>query len=59
VLERWSGTYASAQDQFVIESPAEGVRVVTVTNGVGASIAFGLAERVMAELLGDRAEASN
>ena len=52
VLERWTGTYASAQQQFVIESPADGVRLVTVTNGVGASIAFGLAEQVMADLLG-------
>jgi hypothetical protein len=31
------------------------VRVVVVTCGAGASISFGLAERVVAELAGDRA----
>ena len=51
VLERWTGTYASGSDQFVIDTPAAGVRLVTITNGVGASIAFGLAEKVMADLL--------
>jgi FAD dependent oxidoreductase TIGR03364 len=51
VVERWTGTYASASGQFLNDTPADGVRLVTVTNGVGASIAFGLAERVMADLL--------
>ena len=36
---------------LVIAAPARDVRVVTVTNGTGASIAFGLAEQVIAELM--------
>jgi FAD dependent oxidoreductase TIGR03364 len=52
VLERWTGTYASAARQMVIATPMRDVRVVTVTNGTGASIAFGLAEQVIGELLG-------
>jgi FAD dependent oxidoreductase TIGR03364 len=51
VLERWTGTYASGPDQFLVDTPAPGVRLVAITNGVGASIAFGLAERVMSDLL--------
>ncbi|HEY1448834.1 MAG TPA: TIGR03364 family FAD-dependent oxidoreductase, partial [Caulobacteraceae bacterium] len=51
VLERWTGTYASGPDQFLVDTPAAGVRLVAITNGVGASIAFGLAERVMSDLL--------
>jgi D-hydroxyproline dehydrogenase subunit beta len=50
VLERWTGTYASAAAQTVIGAPARDVRVVTVTNGTGASIGFGLAEQVVADL---------
>jgi hypothetical protein len=34
------------------------VRLVTVTNGVGASIAFGLAEQVTADLFETRAGAA-
>ncbi len=59
VVERWIGTYASAPGQYVIETPDDGVHLVTITNGTGASIAFGLAERVIAELVGAKAEASN
>jgi FAD dependent oxidoreductase TIGR03364 len=51
VMERWTGTYASAPVQMVIASPARDVRVVTVTNGVGASIAFGLGEQVIGDLM--------
>jgi D-hydroxyproline dehydrogenase subunit beta len=50
VLERWSGTYASAPGHCLIETPAEGVRLVVVTSGTGASTAFALAEEVMGEL---------
>lgn len=50
VLERWTGTYASAAGHSLVESPAEGVRLVVVTSGTGASTAFALAEEVIGEL---------
>lgn len=51
VLERWTGTYASAQQgHSLVETPLPGVRLVTVIGGVGASTAFGLAEEVIADL---------
>ena len=50
VLERWTGTYASAAGHSLIEAPMPGVRLVTVTSGTGASTAFGLAEDVIADL---------
>lgn len=50
VLERWTGTYASANRHSLVESPMPGVRLVTVTGGTGASTAFGLAEDVISGL---------
>lgn len=50
VLERWTGTYASAAGHSLVEAPMPGVRLVTVTSGTGASTAFGLAEDVIADL---------
>jgi D-hydroxyproline dehydrogenase subunit beta len=51
VVERWTGTYAVASDRaFVIDAPAPGVRLVIVTAGCGASIAFGLAEKTMTQI---------
>jgi len=50
VLERWTGTYASAAGHSLIEAPLPRVRLVTVTSGTGASTAFGLAEDVIAGL---------
>ncbi len=53
VLERWTGTYASAPDRTVlIDTPAPGVRLVMVTTGAGASTGFALGEEVVAELFG-------
>jgi FAD dependent oxidoreductase TIGR03364 len=53
VLERWTGTYASAPDRpVVIDTPAPGVRLVMVTTGAGASAGFALGEEVVAELFG-------
>lgn len=59
VLERWTGTYAVAEDRtYLIDTPEPGVRLVIVTSGTGASTGFGLAERVIGDLfatdLGDR-----
>ncbi len=51
VRERWTGTYAVADDRtFLIDAPAADVRLVIVTSGTGASTGFGIAERVIADL---------
>jgi FAD dependent oxidoreductase TIGR03364 len=55
VLERWTGTYASAPDRTVlVDEPMEGVRLVMVTTGAGASTGFGLGEEVVADLFGEQ-----
>jgi FAD dependent oxidoreductase TIGR03364 len=54
VLERWVGTYASANDRtFLVDTPADNVRMVIVTGGTGASTSFGIAEQVLENLMGD------
>jgi FAD dependent oxidoreductase TIGR03364 len=59
VLERWTGTYAVADDRtWLVDAPAPDVRIVIVTSGTGASTGFGIAERVVGELLGLPAEAA-
>ena len=50
VLERWTGTYASAAGHSLVETPVDGVRLVVVTSGTGASTSFALAEEVIGEL---------
>jgi FAD dependent oxidoreductase TIGR03364 len=52
VVERWTGTYASARGHSLVEAPMPHVRLVTVTSGTGASTAFALAEDVIAGLYG-------
>jgi FAD dependent oxidoreductase TIGR03364 len=52
VVERWTGTYASAPGHSLVETPLPGVRLVVVTGGTGASTAFGLAEEVLTDLYG-------
>jgi FAD dependent oxidoreductase TIGR03364 len=50
-IERWTGTYAVASDRtYLIDAPSPDVRIVIVTAGCGASIAFGLAETTLADL---------
>ncbi|MBS0362704.1 MAG: TIGR03364 family FAD-dependent oxidoreductase, partial [Proteobacteria bacterium] len=59
VVERWTGVYASADAQpYLIDTPEPGVRLVIVTSGTGASTGFGIAERVVGDLLGLEAEAA-
>lgn len=54
VVERWTGTYASAKDHdAVIDTPMDGVRLTTVTTGAGASTGFALGEETIAQLFGD------
>lgn len=52
VLERWVGTYASAEDRLVlIDAPGPGVRLAIVTCGAGASMGFAIGEEVISSLL--------
>ncbi len=58
ILERWTGTYASASDRPVlIFAPQASVRVATVTCGAGASTAFAIGEEIIASLLQTRENA--
>lgn len=50
VLERWTGTYASAASHSRVVRPLPGVHVVIVTSGTGASTAFALAEETIAAI---------
>jgi FAD dependent oxidoreductase TIGR03364 len=53
VIERWTGTYAVAQERtWLVDAPSDDVRLVLVTAGCGASIGFGLGEQVVASFLG-------
>jgi FAD dependent oxidoreductase TIGR03364 len=55
VLERWVGTYASAEDRPVLlDAPDSRVRIAIVTCGAGASTGFAIGEEVISSLL-DRA----
>ena len=51
-IERWIGVYPSGPEDAFFEAPMPGVRLVSVTSGTGASTAFGLAEEVLADLMG-------
>ena len=52
VLERWVGTYASAQDRLVLfDAPDPRVRIAVVTHGGGASTGFAIGEEVISSLL--------
>jgi FAD dependent oxidoreductase TIGR03364 len=51
VRERWTGTYAVADNRAVlIEAPSPRVRLAVVTSGVGASTGFAIGEEVISEL---------
>jgi FAD dependent oxidoreductase TIGR03364 len=51
VLERWQGVYASSTQQpYLVASTSPGVTAVTVTSGIGMTISFGLAARVLSGL---------
>lgn len=53
VRERWTGTYAVANDRAVlIDAPSPGIRLVVVTSGVGASTGFAIGEEVINEMFG-------
>ena len=53
IVQRWSGTYASANDRvMLVDAPSKDVRVVVVTSGTGASTAFAIGEDVAGEMFG-------
>ena len=53
VEERWTGTYASADDRLMlVDAPAPNVRIGIVTSGTGASTAFAIGEEIVADLFG-------
>jgi D-hydroxyproline dehydrogenase subunit beta len=53
VIERWTGTYASAPDRLMlVDRPSEALRIVLITSGTGASTSFAIAEEVIAALYG-------
>ena len=52
VIERWIGVYPSGPDTAFRETPMDGVRLVMVTSGTGASTGFAIAEETIADLLG-------
>jgi FAD dependent oxidoreductase TIGR03364 len=51
-VERWIGVYPSGPDTAFHETPMQGVRLVMVTSGTGASTGFAIAEETLADLLG-------
>jgi FAD dependent oxidoreductase TIGR03364 len=52
VRERWQGVYATAPEDFLVAAPADGIRIVAVTTGIGMTTGPGLAHRVVADLWG-------
>jgi glycine/D-amino acid oxidase-like deaminating enzyme len=53
IVERWTGTYSSAQDRpMFMDRPAESIRLVMITGGTGASTSFAIAEETISDLYG-------
>ena len=52
VVERWTGTYASAANWRFTDKPADNIRIAVVTAGCGASTAFGIGEETINDLYG-------
>jgi D-hydroxyproline dehydrogenase subunit beta len=51
IAERWHGVYAKHPDHPLLSvSPLPGVRVVTVTTGIGMTMSFGIAEQTVSEM---------
>lgn len=52
VRQRWQGVYAKAPTDFLRVTPADGIRIVAVTTGIGMTTGLGLGEAVVTELFG-------
>ncbi len=51
IVERWTGIYPTAPDRLMlVDKPADGVRVVIITSGTGASTSFAIGEQVIGDL---------
>jgi hypothetical protein len=51
VAEQWHGVYAKHPiHPYLRLAPASGVRVVTVTSGIGMTMSFGIAEQTLREI---------
>lgn len=53
VRQRWQGVYATAPQPFLNVEPVPGVRVVSVTTGIGMTTGLGLATTVIDDLFPD------
>lgn len=50
IAEQWHGVYSKHPDHaYVSFTPVQGVRIVTVTTGVGMTMSFGIAEQTLRE----------
>jgi D-hydroxyproline dehydrogenase subunit beta len=52
VVERWTGSHVVADRPLIVDRPTDAVRLVMLTGGFGASMAFAVAEDVVADLFG-------
>jgi FAD dependent oxidoreductase TIGR03364 len=51
IAEQWHGVYAKHPEHpWLSIAPTEGVRVVTVTSGIGMTMSFGIAEQTLLEM---------
>jgi FAD dependent oxidoreductase TIGR03364 len=51
IAETWHGVYAKHPEHpFLTLAPQDGVRVITVTSGIGMTMSFGLAEQTLSEM---------
>ncbi|MFK4789040.1 TIGR03364 family FAD-dependent oxidoreductase [Microbacterium sp. ZW T5_56] len=51
VIERWQGVYASAPEDFLVDTTMPGLAVLAATTGIGMTTGLGLAETSLAPLL--------
>ncbi|MDN5833349.1 MAG: TIGR03364 family FAD-dependent oxidoreductase [Brevibacterium sp.] len=50
VRQRWLGQYADSTDtNFILERPDERTTVAVVTSGIGMTLSFGIADRILGE----------
>ncbi|MBO0981237.1 TIGR03364 family FAD-dependent oxidoreductase [Microbacterium sp. SD291] len=52
VIERWQGVYAKGPQEFLVETPDEGVLVLAATTGIGMTTGLGLAEENLTAAFG-------